>query len=201
MGRYTGPKHKLSRRAGVNLTGTTSRNLEKRLAVPPGGVRGRRRRRESDYAVRLRAKQRVKWQYGMMERQFHRFFEMARKEPGPTGENLLRLLERRLDNTVYRLGFARTRPMARQLVSHGHVRVNGRKVDVPSYLVQPGDVITLREKAQQIPVVQEELESGPAVLPSWLVREGATGRVVGMPRREDADADIREDLIVEFYAR
>jgi small subunit ribosomal protein S4 len=184
----------------VNLTGTTSRNLEKRLAVPPGG-RSRRRRRESDYAVRLRAKQRVKRQYDMVERQFRRFFDQARKLPGPAGENLLQLLERRLDNTVYRLGFARTRPMARQLVNHRHVLVNGRKVDIPSYIVKPGDVIKLTPKALQIPVVQEDIQTGPAVMPSWLVKEGDTGRVVGMPRREDADADIREDLIVEFYAR
>jgi small subunit ribosomal protein S4 len=194
---YIGPKHKVSRREGVNLTGTTSRSLERRLKTPPGG---RRSRRVSEYAVHLRAKQRVKRQYGMRERQFRRFVEEARGQPGPTGENLLQLLERRLDATVYRLGFARTRPMARQLVSHGHVLVNERKLDIPSALVSPGDVIKLSETAMQIPVVQEELESGRP-LPSWLSRENGVGRVIGLPRREEIDADIREDLIVEFYTR
>ncbi len=121
--------------------------------------------------------------------------------PGPTGENLLQLLERRLDNAVYRIGLARTRPMARQLVSHGHVRVNDKKVDIPSFLVKPGDAITLTSDALRMPVVQEELRTGRRVLPSWLERSDGGGRVIGYPRREDSDADIREDLIVEFYAR
>ncbi len=200
MSRYTGPKHKVARRFGVNIFGTTSPSLARKLAEGPRLVGRGRRRRVSDYGLRLEAKQRVRFQYGVTERQLRRFFETARRMTGPTGENLLQLLERRLDNVVYRLGFARTRPMARQLVSHGHVRVNGRKVDIPSYQVKPGDVITLSETAQRIPVVEEELRSGRP-LPSWLAREDATGRVIGLPRREDIDADIREDLIVEFYAR
>jgi small subunit ribosomal protein S4 len=200
MARYTGPKHKVSRREGVNLTGTTSPSLEKRLSLPPGGRR-HVRKRASVYADRLRAKQRVKRQYGLLERQFRRFFEAARKMSGPTGENLLQLLERRLDNTVYRLRFARTRPMARQMVNHGRVLVNNRKVDIPSYIVKPGDVIKLTPAALKNPVVQDELEMPRALIPSWLARDGTTGQVLGLPQRQHSDADIREDLIVEFYAR
>lgn len=200
MARYRGPKHKLSLREGVNITGTTSPGLAAKLNVPPER-RGRGRRRASEYEVRLRAKQRVKHQYGMMEKQFRRFFEEASRRPGPTGVNLLQLLERRLDNTVYRLGFARTRPMARQLVNHGHVQVNYKKVDIPSYLVKAGDQITLTPTALRMPVVQEELKTSRTIMPSWLERDRDVGRVIGYPQREDSDADIREDLIVEFYAR
>lgn len=200
MARYRGPKHKVSRREGVNITGTTSPSLAEKLNIPPGRY-GRRRRHASEYEIRLRAKQRVKLQYGVLEKQFRRFFKEASRMRGPTGANLLQLLERRLDNAVYRIGFARTRPMARQLVSHGHVRINDKKVDIPSYLVKPGDVIALAPAALQMPVVQEELRTSRRVIPSWLERDGSVGRVTGYPRREDSDADIHEDLIVEFYAR
>lgn len=199
MGRYTGPKFKLSRRAGVNITGTTSPRLERVIGKPPGRP-GPARRRASDYAVHLRAKQRVKHQYGMRERQFRKFFKTAQRMPGATGLNLLQLLERRLDNVVYRLGFARTRPMARQLVRHGHVQVNGKRVSVPAYLVKPNDVVELRPKAMEIPVVQEELLTRGVTM-SWLHREDRRGTVVGTPRREDIEPDIREDLVVEFYSR
>jgi small subunit ribosomal protein S4 len=200
VARYRGPKHKLSRREGVNITGTTSPSLADKLNIPPAR-RGRRRRNASEYEVRLRAKQRVKLQYGLLEKQFRRFFKEASRMPGPTGVNLLQLLERRLDNAVYRIGFARTRPMARQLVSHGHVLVNDKRVDIPSALVNPGDVITLDPVALRMPVVQEEMKTSRRVKPSWLERGDGGGRIIGYPRREDSDADIREDLIVEFYAR
>jgi len=200
LARYRGPKHKISRREGVNITGTTSPSLADKLSVPPRRI-GRRRRAASEYEVRLRAKQRVKFQYGLLEKQFRRFFKEASRMHGPTGANLLQLLERRLDNAIYRIGFARTRPMARQLVSHGHVRVNNKKVDIPSFLVKPGDVITLAPAALGMPVVQEEMQTSRRVMPSWLARGDGGGRVIGFPRREDSDADIREDLIVEFYAR
>jgi small subunit ribosomal protein S4 len=142
----------------------------------------------------------VKRQYGMLERDFRRYFAEARTMPGDTGENLLLLLEQRLDTTVYRLGFARTRSMARQLVNHGHVLVNHRRVNIPSYRVAPGDIIQLTDKATQIPVVWEQLAMSPVRLPSWLVREDSLGRVIGTPRREEVDAGIREQLIVEFYS-
>ena len=199
MARYTGPKHKQARREGVNLTGTTSARLTQRLGVPPGPLR--RRGRPSDYALRLRAKQRVKRQYGMLERTFRRYVEEASRMPGATGHNLLQLLERRLDSVVYRLGFGRTRPMARQMVNHGHILVNDRKVNIPSYRVKVGDVITLTPRAREMPGVQEGLAVPPAHLPAWLTRADASGCVINLPRREDVEADIREDWIVEFYSR
>ena len=145
MARDRGPRHKLSRREGVNLTGKASDSLERRLDVPPGGGRGHRR--TSDYGMRLRAKQRVKREYGLLERAFRRVFDQALRLPGITGHNLLILLERRLDNVVYRLGFARTRPMARQLVTHGHIVVNDEKNTIPSYQVAVGETIMLRQAA------------------------------------------------------
>jgi small subunit ribosomal protein S4 len=198
VARYTGPKFKLSRREGVNITGTTSPRLEQVLNVPPGGRL--RKRKQSDYGVRLRAKQRVQKQYGVLEKQFRRLLAEAQRLPGPTGLNLLQLLERRLDNVVYRLGYARTRPMARQLVGHGHVRVNGKRVNIPSYIVKPGDSIMLTDTAGEMPLVQEEMNNRP-VTASWVERNGSSGRIKSQPQREDSDADIREDLIVEFYAR
>jgi small subunit ribosomal protein S4 len=200
MARFRGPRHKRSRRAGVDLFGTGGPSLERRLHVPPGGQKNNPRRRQSDYAIQLRAKQRVKESYGLQERQFRRFFQEARRLPGPTGENLLRLLEQRLDNVVYRLGYARTRAMARQLVSHRHVRVNGQKVNVPSYLVKPGDEVELAEKAAAMAHVQEELESRTAV-PRWLARDGMKARVQSLPERSDIEPDLNEGLVVEFYAR
>jgi small subunit ribosomal protein S4 len=198
MARYRGPKFKLSRAEGVNVTGTTSPRLEQVLNILPGGRR--RTRKQSDYGLRLRAKQRVKKQYGISESGLRRAFDKAQRMPGPTGLNLLQLLERRLDNVVYRLGFARTHPMARQIVSHGHVLVNGKRVNVPSYLVKPADLVQLTEAAKGIPVVKEEISLRPPTA-SWLERDGPSGRVRGMPQRNDIDADIREDLIVESYAR
>ena len=202
MARYTGPKDKLSRREGYNLFGSTSRSLERRLNVPPGVHGQKRRRKESEYGIQLREKQKVKRIYGLLERQFRRFFEIAGKQRGATGEVLLQLLERRLDNTVYRLGFARTRPMARQLVSHGHVTVNGKKVDIASYLVKPGDVVGLVEKSAQIVGVQESLADRGPNMPGWLSRDDErVGRVLRHPERGEVEPGITEQLIVEFYSR
>jgi small subunit ribosomal protein S4 len=201
MARYTGPKNKISRREGVNLFGSTSRSLERRLNQPPGMQARGRRRRISDYAVRLREKQKMKRMYGLMERQFVRLFEEARRRPGNTGLNLLQLLEQRLDNTVYRLGLAKTRPQARQFVTHGHVTVNGRKVDIPSYQVRPGDVIGLDPTILKTPDVEELLESGAPYRPGWLSLDGNTGRVLRAPTRDEIDAHFREELVIEFYSR
>ena len=198
MARYKGPKFKLARREGVNVTGTTSPRLEQVLNIPPGGRK--RPRKRTDYGVRLRAKQRVKSQYGVSEKALRRFFSQAQRMPGPTGLNLLQLLERRLDNVVYRLGFARTRPMSRQIVGHGHVLVNEKRVNIPSYLIKAGDMIQLTDAGREIPVIKEELGARPLTA-SWLQRDGTSGRATGMPQRNDIDADIREDLIVESYAR
>lgn len=202
MARYTGPKHKLSRRAGMDLFGTGGPSLERRLSVPPGqhGTAGRRKKL-SEYGIQLREKQRAKQMFGILERQFRRYFEEAARMKGATGENLLRLLECRLDNVVYRLGFARTRPMARQLVTHGHVFVNDRKVDIPSYQVKPGDTIRLSETAAKIPAVEELLKEGAVAVPGWLERDGTLGRVLRLPKAEEMEQRLNMSLIVEFFSR
>lgn len=199
MGRHTGPKNKLSRREGKDLFGTGGEALERRLGQPPG-EHGRSRRRQSVYARQLREKQMVKRMYGVREGQFRRFFDMARRSGEPTGVALLKLLERRLDNVVYRLGFARTRPQARQFVTHGHVSVDGRRVRVPSYLVKPGQVVMLGESARSIPDVAALGENPPAV-PGWLEREDEQGYVLREPERREIDPDIDESLILAFYSR
>jgi small subunit ribosomal protein S4 len=201
MARTREPKHKVSRRFGMDIYGTGGAALERRLGTQPGGIpRGRRRRRPTEYALQLHEKQKAKAIYGVTEAQFRRCFEQAAHQHGVAGHNLLRLLERRLDNVVYRLGFARSRPMARQMVNHGHLRVNGRRVDIPSYLVDRGDVIALSEAAAGMPTVVEELQSRRAA-PRWLERDGTTGRVVDLPSREDVEMPIDEEKIVAFYAR
>lgn len=203
MARYTGPKHKQSRREGVNLTGTRSRSLERRLKTPPGAHGRGRPRRMTEYGRQLREKQKLKRHFGMLERQFRRTFEDARRSKEPTDTAFLRILESRLDNIVYRMGFTPTRPMARQLVNHGHVLVNGRRVDIPSYRVSPGDTIALTEKAQKIPVVQESVEDVGRRIPSWLVRDAGqpSGRVVSAPNPEEIDIPVDIELIIAFYAR
>lgn len=200
MARRREPKHKVSRRFGIDIYGTGGAALQRRLSVPPGGHGSGRRRKVSEYGRQLFEKQKVKAIYGVLERQFRRYYEEAARQPGRTGENLLRLLERRLDNVVYRLGFARSRPMARQLVNHGHVLVNGRRVDIPSYLVSPGETITLTETAARMPTVIEELEAHRP-LPRWLERQDGVGRVLALPNRDDLDLPVEEDLVVTFYAR
>jgi small subunit ribosomal protein S4 len=203
MGRYTGPKHKLSRREGVDLFGNGGASLERRLTQPPG-MHGRaaayRQRRRGDYDRQLREKQRVKRAYGLRERQFRRFYRMAQKVHDLTGPALLSLLERRLDNVVYRMGWARTRPQARQFVTHGHILVDGRRVDIPSYLVSPEQRVGLSTKTRQIPAVQELLETPPPI-PDWLARSGAEGLIVRAPERHDIPETIDEQLVVEFYSR
>lgn len=201
MARDRTPKHKLSRREGRDLFGTGGESLQRRLQVPPG-MHGRKqpRRRASEYSLQLREKQKVKRIYGVHESQFIRFFQQALKTREITGLALLRLLERRLDNVVFRLGLARTRPQARQFVSHGLIHVDGERVNIPSYLVVPGQLITLKESARKIPDVEELKESRPAV-PGWLQLEDGGGRVLREPERHEIDDDIQEQRIVEFYSR
>jgi small subunit ribosomal protein S4 len=200
MVRYRGPKHKLSRREGKDLFGTGGESLQRRIDRPPG-MHGRvPRRRESEYARQLREKQKVKRMYGLHERQFRRFMEMALRTREPTGTALLKLLERRLDNVVYRLGFARSRPQARQFVSHGLVRVDGRRVNIPSYILDPGQVVVMKENVLKIPDVVDLAEGKPYV-PEWLERRDGGGQVLREPRRDEIDQDINERLIVEFYSR
>jgi len=203
MGRYTGPRHKLSRREGVDLFGNGGASLERRLDQPPG-QHGRqtafRRRRQGDYDRQLRAKQRVKRTYGMRERQFRRFFELAQRADDLTGPALLKLLERRLDNVVFRMGWSRTRPQARQFVSHGHVRVDGHKVDIPSYIVKPHQTVTITGTAQRIPEVQDLIERPPSI-PGWLLRTGPSGEVLRDPARDEIVEAFDEQLVVEYYSR
>lgn len=200
MARDRGPKHKKSRREGVDLYGTGGGSLQRRLHQPPGMHGKKTRRRESEYSLHLREKQKVKRMYGMQEKQFLKFFEKARRASGDTGVALLKLLEKRLDNVVYRLGFARTRLQSRQFVSHGHVLVNGNRLNIPSALVEPGSVITLDQDIQKMPDVQALSQNPPAV-PAWLKRSDSGGEMVREPDRSEIDQDINERLIVEFYSR
>ena len=210
MARYTGPKFKLDRREGANLFLKGKRSLgtkhpiEKKGAVPPGqhGQKLLSRRKISDYARQLREKQKVKRIYGVLENQFKRYFNLASKKKAATGEFLLTLLETRLDNVVYKLGFAVSRAQARQLVNHGHVLVNDKKVSIPSYNVKAGDLISLKKDATNFASVKEAVEMiDKKQIPDWLVRKGLVGKVTRIPVRDDTGADVDEQLIVEFYSR
>lgn len=199
MARYTGPKNRLSRREGIDLFGKG--NKLRRAAQIPGQHGPKGSRRPTDYGTQLREKQKTKRLYGITERQFARYVKKATAIRGKTGEALLRILESRLDNVVYRLGFTNTRNMARQLVSHGHVLVGDRKMSTPSFLVKPGQMVTLDAKAVIIPVVKERLENPEIHLPAWLERQASVGKVLALPNRSDIDSQIDEQLIVEFYSR
>ena len=165
---------------------------------------GQMRKKKSEYAIQLNEKQKVKFVYGILEKQFRAYYEKASAMPGKTGENLLSLVERRLDNVVYRLGFAPSRPMARQLVNHGHIRVDGQKVDIASYLVKPGQTITVRERSRDMANFKDLREQGASKpIPKWLEldSENLTGKIAQMPQRDDIDLTVEENLIVEFYSR
>ena len=164
----------------------------------------KRRRKESEYGMQLREKQKVKFIYGVLEKQFHGYFNKARKMNGVTGENLMIILESRLDNVVFRLGFARTRKEARQSVRHGHFTVNGKRVDIPSYRVRPGDLVSVRPKSKELLVIKSALVSNEGVqVPAWLEVdiEKLQGSVLALPEREQIDLDINEQLIVELYSK
>ncbi len=164
----------------------------------------KRRRKESEYGLQLREKQKVKFIYGVLEKQFHSYFEKAKRQPGITGENLMRMLESRLDNVVFRLGFARTRKEARQTVTHGHITVNGKRVDIPSYRVRPGDVVAVADKAKEMLVIKSALVSNERMqVPAWLEVdiEKLQGNVLSLPNRDQIDLDINEQLIVELYSK
>jgi small subunit ribosomal protein S4 len=208
MARYTGPVCRLCRRAGQKLMikgercATAKCAFERRATLP--GMRPARPRKLSDYGLRLREKQKARYTYGVLERQFYRLFAMAERTPGPTGGNLTQLLERRLDNTVYRLGFAESRSHARQLVRHGHFMVNGRKVDIPSFLVKPGDVIAWRERgirAEPYKMASETVDS--KIIPSWLSidRTNLSGQVLTLPIQEEIGVQFDDKMIVEYYSR
>jgi len=203
MARYTGPKTKIARRYGVPLFGP-SKSLE-RKNYPPGmhGPKGSRRK-QSDYAIALGEKQKLRFQYGLMEKQFRRIFETALQRRGVTGETLLQLLETRLDNVVFRLGLANTRSAARQLVSHGHVQVNGKNVNISSFNVKSGDEITVKNRPKSRQLAQRNMElTQIAPVPDWLTvnRDALTGKVAHIPSREEMQPIVNEQLIVELYSR
>ncbi|WZL72606.1 30S ribosomal protein S4 [Clostridiaceae bacterium 35-E11] len=206
MARYTGPSCRLCRREGQKLYLKGERCYTDKCAISRRGYapgqHGQGRKKISNYGLQLREKQKAKRFYGLLETQFRSYFEKAEKQAGITGENLLSILETRLDNVVYRLGFASSRKEARQLVRHGHFTVNGKKVDIPSYLVVVGDVIKVKEKSVSSPKFKEMAETATNV-PNWLEAnvESLEGKVVSLPTREDIDIPIAEHLIVELYSR
>lgn len=200
MARYTGAKRKLSRREGLALFGKDVKSIERKGAVAPGQQTSRGRRRVSEYGIQLREKQKTKRMYGILERQFKKYASEANKVKGATGLSLLRLLELRLDNIVYRLGLSKSRAGARQLVSHGHILVEGQKLAIPSYSVKLGQTIALSNKLldnTQVKKSLDELET----LPKWLERKATVGRVLRIPERDEMELSIDEQLIVEFYSR
>lgn len=204
MSRYIGPRARVSRRLGTNIWGTKGETiaLDKRPYPPGEHGRSRRRGSVSEYLLQLQEKQKARFSYGLTERQFRNIFAEASRRQGVTGENMLRFLELRLDNVIYRTGWAATRPQARQFVGHGHVNVNGRRVDIPSYRLRKGDVVELRPAAQDFTVVQWNLDVLDRTPPAWLDRnEQFQVTVRELPIREQIDIPVREQLIVELYSK
>lgn len=201
MARYTGPKQRLQRRMGEDLgLKTNSVKVARRLTVPAGQHGKKGHKKVSDYGMQLKEKQKLKFIYGILEKQMHKYYLVATKTPASTGAALLKILERRLDNVVYRLGFAPTRAAARQMVAHNHIQINGAKATIPSYLVKAGDIVSLKDKALKIPVVAALIKDQKAV-PAWFERQANSGKVVRFPERDELDLNINEQLIVEFYSR
>lgn len=201
MARYTGPKAKISRRYGEPIMGPSKALTKKNY---PPGVHGRgRRSKKSEYALQLMEKQKVKYTYGILERQFRNLFNRAAVKDGITGENLLKFCEARLDNTVFRLGIAPTRRAARQLVSHKHVMVDGEIVNIPSYSLRPGQVITVREKSKSLEAVTDSLAGHTTKRYTWLEWEGSnmTGKFISYPERDQIPENVNEQLIVELYSK
>ena len=208
MARYTGADCRLCRREGIKLFLKGDRCYSDKCAVEkrpyPPGMAGKKRPRDSEYRVQLREKQRAKRMYGLLEKQFRGYYTIASAQKGITGENLLRILESRLDNVVYRLGFAKSRDEARQVVRHGHITVNDHRVDIPSYRVRPGEVVAVRTKSKDLLVIKTALISSEKIeVPGWLEVdiEKLQGKVLSLPTREQIDAPVREQLIVELYSK
>ncbi len=201
MARYTGPRTKRSRRARQLLDENKAKYFDRR-PYPPG-QHGRGRIRESQYQIQLREKQKLRFMYGVLEKQFRKYYKNAAKKSGITGTNLLVILESRLDNVVYRSGLASTRPQARQLVNHGHFLVNGNKVDIPSYEVKAGDVVTVRERSKDILPIVHSIDTVGRQVPEWLTVDTSKKSITvdSMPSREMIDTEIKEQLIVELYSK
>lgn len=205
MSRYIGPRARVSRRLSTNIWGTAgeTRALDRRPYPPGEHGRTRRRGNSSEYLLQLQEKQKARFSYGLTERQFRNLYAEAARRPGVTGESMLRYLELRLDNVVYRAGWAATRPQARQFVGHGHVNVNGRRVDIPSYRLRKGDVIELRDKARNLIIIRHNLDVLDRTPPAWLETAGGGMQVTvrELPIREQIDIPVRESLIVELYSK
>jgi len=207
MARYTDSSCRLCRREGEKLFLKGERCYTGKCAVTrrqyAPGQHGQGRKKISDYGVHLREKQKAKRYYGLLESQFSKYFDMANKKQGVTGENLLQILESRLDNVIYRIGLASSRKEARQLVNHGHFTINGKKVNIPSYLVKVGEVISVREKSRDISKIQDLMDGNGRAVPKWLDmdRNTMTAKVISLAERDDIDMSIQEHLIVEFYSK
>ena len=201
MARYIGPKTKIARKFGEAIYGT-DKYFDKRNYAPGQHGLTKKRKTPSEYAIQLAEKQKAKYTYGLLERQFRNLFEKAARKKGVTGENLLKLLEARLDNTIFRLGFAKSRNQARQLVTHKHVTVNGDVVNIPSYTLRPGDKVAIRERSKNLDVVQTSM-SGKGRKFNWLVIDEKTveGTFVDFPERDQIPENINEQLIVELYSK
>jgi small subunit ribosomal protein S4 len=204
MSRYTGPKARISRRLGTNIFGTSgeTKALDKRPYPPGEHGRTRRRGNVSEYLLQMQEKQKARFTYGLTERQFRNLYEEANRREGVTGENMLRFLELRLDNVAYRAGWAATRPQARQFTSHGHLLVNGRRVNIPSFGVRPNDIVSLRTGSPAETIIRDATELTAAVAP-WLQadHDGLTGKVLKWPERAEIDTPVQESLIVELYSK
>ena len=207
MARYVGPVCRLCRREGMKLFLKGERCYTEKCAIekrnfPPGQHGKTRKQKMQGYGIQLREKQKVKRIYGVLEDQFRRYFESADRTRGITGETLLQLLERRFDNVIYRLGLATSRAQARQLVRHGHFQVNGKKVDIPSYSLRSGDIVTIRPTSQKAPTILHAIEEVKGRgIPAWLSFDGAAGKVVSLPTREQINLPVQEQLIVELYSK
>ncbi len=206
MAKYTGPDCRLCRREGCKLFLKGERCLTKKCAIErknsAPGVHGTSRKKPTEYSLQLREKQKVKRTYGLLEKQFRKYYDMASSAKGIIGENMLSYLERRLDNVVYRMGIGASRAESRQIVNHGHITVNGSRVDIPSYLVKVGDVIAIKENKLEIEMFKE-LKNLKVVLPKWLEFDSAklTGKINALPQRDDIDLSIKEHLIIELYSK
>lgn len=202
MARYIGPKSKIARKFKEPIFGA-DKHFEKKKYPPGMHGNSRRRKKQSEYGIQLEEKQKAKYTYGILERQFRKVFEAASRKKGVTGEILLQLIEARLDNTVYRLGIGPTRAAARQLVSHRHILVNGEVVNIPSYSLKPGDIISVREKSKSLEAIQDSLSTGRSGQYSWLEWDNTSlsGKFMAYPQREEIPENIKEQLIVELYSK
>ena len=206
MAKYTGADCRLCRREGCKLFLKGERCLSSKCAMERNsvvpGVHGATRKKPTEYSLQLREKQKVKRSYGLLEKQFKKYYDMAENMKGIVGENMLSLLERRLDNVVYRMGIGSSRAESRQIVNHGHITVNGKRVNIPSYLVKVDDVIAIKESKKELPMFKE-LKDMKIVLPKWLEFNATTltGKVVALPQRDDIDLNVKEHLIIELYSK